>query len=196
MDAFQILRRQAAEKRDSIIRAARAEFAEAKRRINALRRQLGAAAKDAPPVKFRRIADLIADVMPSDDTFTIGELSELLVKAEPGRRFTQSTIRTLCQRMEPLGAIRRVGRVNGKTLWASPSYAGVIDLDSVKRLPDVAADVLRACGSLRSADLLQRIRERGYRAGDNHRKVMKALRTALYRNPAFQRDKTGKWSLA
>ena len=116
MDAFQTLRRQAAEKRDSIIRAARAEFAEAKKRINALRSQLGASAEDPPPVKSRRIADLIAEVMPQGHTFTIGELSELLVKAEPGRRFTQSTVRTLCQRMADDGAIRRVGRINGKTL--------------------------------------------------------------------------------
>jgi len=138
---------------------------------------------------------LIAEAMPRDRAFTIGELTELLVQAEPGRRFVQSTVRTICQRMVPLGAIRRVGRIGGKTMWASPGYAGKIDLEGVKRLPNVAADVLRECGPLRIADLLQRIRERGYRSRDGHDKVIRALRMALYRNRTFERDKAGKWSL-
>ena len=125
-------------------------------------------------MKLRNLTSVIAEVMPRDHAFTIGELAELVAKAEPGRRFLHGTVRTLCQKMVPAGAIRRVGRVSGKTMWAAPGYAGKIDLEGVKRLPDVAADVLRVSGPLRAADLLERIRERGYRSAEGHRKVLKA----------------------
>ncbi len=196
MDAFQTFRKQAADKRDAIIRAARAEFREAKKRINALRIQLGASAKEPPPVKLRNLTSVIAEVMPRDHAFTIGELAELVAKAEPGRRFLHGTVRTLCQKMVPAGGIRRVGRVSGKTMWAAPSYSGKIDLESVKRLPQVAADVLRVSGPLRSADLLQRIRERGYRTAEGPRKVLKSLQMAAYHlgtGAGRTRPGNGRW---
>jgi hypothetical protein len=69
MDAFTTLRRQTAAKRDAIISAARAEYADAKKRINQLRQQLGAKT-EAPAIKFRRIVDVIAEVIPRNTAMT------------------------------------------------------------------------------------------------------------------------------
>lgn len=194
MDAFAILTKQARDKRNAIIKAARAEFWEAKKRINALRRQLNAEAAKTPSVKLPRVIDVIARVIPSDRAFTVNELVEILTVAEPGRIFQRETVREYLQRLGDRGVVRRVGRASNRVHWAAADYAGPVDPQCGKRLPELAGEILAESGPLRSLELLARIREHGYRAADDQRLVLRSLRMALWRCDAFQRDKTGKWT--
>src|SRR5262249_48036781 len=141
------------------------------------------------------VIEIIGRSIPNDRAFTVNELIDVLRMAEPGRMFQRDTIRTYLQRLEDRGAVRRVGRVRNRIHWATADYTGPVDPNCSVRLPELAAEILRESGPMRSMDLLARIRERGYRATDDQRLVLKSLRVALWRCEEFQRDKSGKWLL-
>ncbi|MCI0379107.1 MAG: hypothetical protein L0215_15975 [Gemmataceae bacterium] len=196
MDAYETLRKQAAQKRDALIKAARAEFRQSLRRIRELQLQLGGTAPKAIQTKPKPIIEMIADLAPRDRTFTLAEVVALLNQAEPNRKYHVPTIRTFFQRLEKQGMIRRVRRANGNVLWAAAGCRTPDTLYGAQSLTEVAADVLRASGPLRVAELLVAIRERGYRADADPHKLLTSLVSDLKRNPGrFRRDKAGRWSV-
>lgn len=197
MDAYQLLRQQAAEKRDSIIRAARGEYRRALREIEALRRGI-----DAEPLTPKlagtnqAIMEKIRDLMPKDRAFTVRDIADLLTQANPGRTFRPMTLRYFFPRMQKRGTISKVGRnISGEILWAAVGVQVVEAPGGAEVMIDMAEKVLREHGPMTPLEVVVKMQERGYRPKSDPRRLVGWLRRAAntYQGRCVVRD-DGQWT--
>jgi hypothetical protein len=188
-DPFAALRRQAETKRDTAIKAARAEYRQAVVCIGRLKQQLERTGGNW--TKPQRIIDLIAELAPDDRTFTVAELVEILIEREPGRRFYEPSIRSFCQRLERQGAFKRIRQTDGSVEWARAE----LDCEAVgaPSLVEMAVQALAKWGPLDERELVLRIRETGYRATEQPYRMLRSLRATLRRNPTLFVPSGKKW---
>jgi hypothetical protein len=199
MDAINILRQQAAQKRDEAIKVARDEHRQTLRLIDELAMQLF---HETQPTRRgherkRPIIDLIVDYMPKDRPFAIRELLAKLRKVDPKRIFHEPTFRTLFKRLIDQGRIRKVSKGDrGFILWAASecpeSDQGPLATVSISNAME---SVLRELGPLKPVEIVLAVQERGYRPDSNRRVLLGTLSTAFKRNSdRFQQLDDGRWS--
>jgi hypothetical protein len=195
MDSYEALRRQAVEKRDSIINAAKRDCRLTIRRIKELQRQMGPVVIRRRKKSHKPIWVLIRDLIPKDRMFTIGDVVELMQEAEPDRSFNVPTINVEFRRLEKQGLVRRVRRVVGNVLWAA-TEANVPDTPyGAKPIADVAESVLRDRGPLTTAELSVAIQGRGFRSDLTPRQLYDSLLIALRRGRDRFIKSGAKWSI-
>jgi hypothetical protein len=198
MDALEQLRKQAAQKRDEAIQAARDEYQRNLRTISELGLRLGHKIKTfrGTPAK-RIICDLILDYMPKDRPFSHREIVATLRKAAPGRQFQEPTIRTMFKKLADDGKVRRIRKGDhGFMLWAAPDCP-VEDQGPMASmsLPEAAEYVLKDRGPLRSVEIVLAVQELGYRADSDQRTMMSGVSQALKRyKDRFRLGADGRWS--
>jgi hypothetical protein len=121
---YEELRRQAAEKRDKIINAAKQEYRASVRRIRALHKMVTGEYHPAmrPPrrVQDRTLADILRDVMPRNSSFTLADVCEIVFVEPEGCKYKEASIRAQLPNLARIGIIRKVGRRRGEVLWARP----------------------------------------------------------------------------
>jgi hypothetical protein len=193
MDAFEALRHQAAQKRDAIIKAARAEFWRTAQAITVLRYRLDRNTPKRSGPKPKALMALLCETIPRDRLFTIAEVIELLAEADPERHIHVRTIRPYFQRMEKKGLVRPIRRGPNGIVWAAADCPVTPDPHGTRTLPEVAADTLREFGPLTAVELVLALQARGYRTDANPRTLYAAIKTSLRRNKQFRQD-GGKWT--
>lgn len=197
MSPFDALRKQAVEKRDTAIVAARAEYRQSLQQIENLCHSLGGDAPRPSKSKARPILELICALIP-DRAFTVGEMVEMLRDAHSDRTFNVPTIRTFFPRLAEQGIIRKVSRsVGGQVLWAA--VGADVDENPFRAMPmtDMAEQVLRECGPLRLHELVVAMQDRGYRPDAEPRRLAASLRwSAKNSQDRFTRGEDGRWDCA
>lgn len=186
MNPFEMLRRQAEQRRNEIYREARWECRKIVTWINQLEKKLADVPKPKGPRKS--VNALICELMPTDREFTVGDILKLLQDAEPKRRFDMKTVRSQFQYLESTGKVRRTRKASGRVLWAVPSLVVAKTPFGVRTAASVAEEVLRECGPMATLELLVEMRERGYRADQHPRKMLATVQGILYRNKQFRRE--------
>jgi hypothetical protein len=195
MDAYEALRYQAAQKRDAIIKAARAEFWRTIQAISALRYRLDRNTPNPAGPKPKALMALLCETIPHDRLFTVAEVIELMAEAEPERHIHVRTVRPYLERLEKRGIVRPVRRGLKGIVWAATDYAAPADPYGTRTLTEVAAEILREFGPLTSVELVLALHARGYRTDAHPRTLNLAIRTSLRRNPRFRKDDKGRWSM-
>lgn len=197
MDAYETLRRQAQDKRDAAIMAARKECRDSIRKINAISCRVGQVTPKRRATPGQPIIEMICDLIPQDRTFTFGEIVEQLQAVDPGRDFNLPSLRTFFQKLRDRGMIRRVSKVDGGcVLWAAAGFHVTDSPFGAMSLVDVAEAVLRDAGPLWPTELVLTIRERGYRSDADPRKLLNSLQSSLKRNrERFACGDDGRWSV-
>lgn len=200
MDAIELLRKQAARKRDDAIQAARDEYHRNLKTIAELGLRLGHPIKTTRGTPAKRIiTELIVEYMPKDRPFSHREMVAILRKYVPNRRFQEPTIRTMFKKLADDGRVRRVRKGDhGFMLWAAPECpvedAGPMASMS---LPEAAEYVLKDRGPLRPVEIVLAVQELGYRADGDQRTMLSGLSQALKRyKDRFALGADGKWSAA
>lgn len=195
MDAFETLRRQAVERRNTAIKDARKKCQEIIRWVDRLERQLVPPPPTNPEQKRAALCDILCGLMPTDREFTTAELFALAKKAHPYRRLSLDKVRASLNYLEENDRVRRRRLVDATVMWSGPEYVEQVRTWNAPTCAKVAEKVLRERGPMRSLDLLVAIMESGFRADDDPRKVKSALSRALSANWQFKRD--GRlWGLA
>jgi len=195
MDAYEILRKQAADKLDKAIVAARKEYRETVDRINSLRRELG----HEPPINGLRVGrtftELVREHLPQDRPFTADDVLANVQAVEPDRTFKRGTLKTILHKLGDLALIRRVAKdKKGYVLWAAAGCEVETKPYAAMPLSDVIADILTDSDPMRPAELVVAIQGLGCRAGDDPQKVLRAVRKSLQGNPRrFESDASGVW---
>lgn len=185
MDAYDDLRKQARDKRDRAILAARAEYETALAAIRSLKAKLtGETLRKRPGgavvPKQRPIIDLICDVLPADRTFTVAEIRDRLHAIEPSRVFR--SLKPLLHKLKSEGVIRPVSREGrGRVQWEYVAPRQSVIPFAALALTDAAEVVLRDAGPLRTTDLAVALQQRGYRADADPRVLVDSLGKALKR---------------
>jgi hypothetical protein len=198
MDAIKILRHRAAAKRDDAIKAARQEFRDATRLLDQLDESLGQETPQRTPRNGRASnLALIAEVMPKDRVFEVGEILELLGRAHPGRDFPPATIRSEFTKLIDRGVLRKVRKTaKGCVQWAAVECEVVEEPLLAMTLADAASVVLDEVGPLTATELVVHLKERGYRPDDDPRVLLVSLRESFKRNRGrFVRGEAGRWNL-
>ena len=168
MDAFKELRRQAAEKRDKAIKVARDEYNNAADKIRELERQLIENAIERP--KRRAITDIILDVVPQDDTWTMKDLMRWLEATEPERRFSAPFVRSLVNNLVKKGTLQRVRKgPKGRVIYALAGVEADPGVFGDQKLIDICRQMIEEHGELSATDLVVRLQESGYPVDDPHR---------------------------
>lgn len=197
MDAYDTLRKQAVEKRDTAIVAARAEYRRSLQQIDDLCHSLGGDAPKPSKSKAQPVLELICALIP-DRAFTVGEMVEMLRDAAPDRTFNVPTIRTFFPRLAEQGIIRKVSRsVGGQVLWAAADSD--VDENPYRAMPmtDMAEQVLRECGPMRLHELVVAMQESGYRPDAEPRRLAASFRWSAKNSPdRFSRGEDGRWVTA
>ena len=188
MDAFETLRRQAVERRDTAIKDARKKCQEVIRWVDQLERQLVPPAPTKPEQKRQALCDILCGLMPTDREFTTAELFALAKKAHPHRRLSLQKVRLSLRYLEEYDRVRRTRLIDAKIQWASPGFIGRVKTWKAETCAKAAEKVLRERGPMRVLDLLIAIRECGFRADDDPRKVQSALARSLCTNRQFKRE--------
>jgi hypothetical protein len=197
MDPYEQLRDQAALKRRIAITAARRQYSDDIRQIEALRAKL-----DVKPVAGRKqkpksIVEMICDLLP-DKPFTFAEIHKALCEAEPGRDFNQQSIRTILPKLELRGMIRRFSKNQaGRVQWTKTGAPVPENPYGARALTDIMEEVLRSRGPLSPQELVVTLQEQGYRADADPRKMVAALKNSVRRYPGrFAVGVDGRWSVA
>src|SRR5262245_3557622 len=122
MDAYGLLLKMAAEKRDQQIESANREYLRTVNEIGALRRELDG----QPPTSANAgrsnysIMEMIRELMPKNCGFTVTDLTHLLSGAHPEMIFRSVTVGHVLPRMEKKGIVTRLGKnEHGHALWAA-----------------------------------------------------------------------------
>lgn len=196
MDAFELLRQQAADKLDKAIKAARDEYRAEVAKINELRAALGY----ENPLGLRtrkRIGDMLEEHYPSDRTFTVDEIVATTQAAYPDIRFRRDSVRSAMQRHKEQGIIRRVCKQDkGTTIWAVADLAVTEVPYGAMSFADVAEEILVGSQGMRPAELVVAMQTAGYRQDDDPAHLVRKVTQSLGINPKrFQRDARGKWRL-
>jgi hypothetical protein len=198
MDAYETLRREAADKLDKAILAARKEYRETVAAIDRLRVELG---HEKPKSGLRvdaTFTDLVRENIPQDRPFTADDILYTVGAIAPNRRFKRGTLKSILHKLGDTGVIRRVAKdKQGYVLWAA--LACDIDAKPYEAMPmsDVIADVLHDKGPLRAPELVVAVQGLGYRADDDPTYLLRVVRKSLTNNPRrFQRAGDGRWNLA
>ena len=190
MDAFDQLIKEARAKRDALIREAKQECRDACKRLNETQAHIQGTPEARRP-RFVRTATtfavMVKEAIPHDRIFDMPALRSILARLHPERQFLSATVKHYLELLTADGSIRRVGGRTNHLYWAAADYKGPIDIESTKQLSQMAERVLRECGNC-AIDLHVRIRELGYRVGDDQDAVLRSLRSALRRGYQFQRD--------
>ncbi|HTQ40995.1 MAG TPA: hypothetical protein VMJ32_18415 [Pirellulales bacterium] len=194
MDAFELLRKQAAQKRDAHVKAARAEFWRTVVAIKALRQRLDSNAPKPPVPNPKSLMVLLRENIPHDRLFSAADAIALMADADPERRIRFRTIRPYLERLEKKGIVHKIRRGTQGVFWAAADYAGPLDLSSTRFITEVAAEALHKFGPLTSLELVVALRAGGYRTDAPARALLNNVATSLRRNRLFRKD--GKrWSL-
>jgi hypothetical protein len=196
MDAFELLRKQAADKMDKAIKVAQDEYKTQVARINELRASLGFG--DPTCLRTRpRIGDMLAKHYPSDRPFTIDDILPTVVAAYPKMRFLRASVRNAMQHHKEAGIIRRVAKdAGGYTIWAVSELAVTEKPFGTMSFADVIAEVLVGSKGMRQAELGVAMKELGFRPDDEPAAFVRQISKALYANTRrFKRSDDGKWSL-
>lgn len=201
MDApYEELRRQAAEKRDNIIAAAKQEYRVAMRRIRSLHKLMtGEYTPAIRPLKRERepsLRELLLGIVPSDRGFTVAEVCELAYSHEVACRFKENSIRSACGELKRRGELVQVGRHNGHILWAKPDAQLEPEVFCGMSLVEIAAQLIGEYGPMRYTEIVARMRERGYRPNEKPAETYDQLRRAMVRvSGRFVKDDGDKWTL-
>jgi hypothetical protein len=95
------------------------------------------------------------------------------------------------------GTVRQVGRQGGHVLWALQGAKVVECPFGGKTLPDIAEQLLREHGPMNIAELVVKMRERGYRPSENPRQTHANMLRGLTRfSQRFSKTAEGRWSIA
>jgi hypothetical protein len=196
MDVYDQLMTLARRRRDADLEQVRADYRLAVRKIGELQFLLGNQPQAPKPKLSKPLLEVICDMMPKDRPFTFSEVIAAIAKAEPDRPLNESSIRTLLPRLADQGIIRRVGKNQaGRVEWAA---AGTVTADNpygAMALTEVAEIVLREHGPMTPAELVVNIRESGYRADADPRRMVASLRQSVRRYPGrFEVGDDGRWS--
>jgi hypothetical protein len=195
MDAFETLRRQAIVRREAAIDEARRKCQEIIRWVNKLEKQLVPPPPSKPEQKREAFCDALLRLMPKDREFTTVELFHVARKALPQRRLSVEKVRSSLAYLEESDRVRRIRLVNATIQWGGPWFVEKTKQWVQPTCAKEAEKVLRERGPLRILDLLVAIREAGFRADDDPRKVQSALARALCMNPRFKKVEGRRWGL-
>lgn len=198
MDAFSVLRQQAAAKRDEAVSAARLAYRKQTRLIDQLQAELGRERPARPRRKgCKSIIALAAELMPQDRPFTVQDIVALMQQAEPQRVFNLGSIRAEFSKMIDRGLIRRVRRMEGgQLLWAAAGCEVDQSPLTALPLPGAISEVLGERGPLAVAEIVVALKEAGYRPEADPRILLRSVREVFNRGGGrFERQEGGKWSV-
>jgi len=189
MNAYQLLRDQAADKRDKAISAAHADYRCTCDKIEALRVSL----ESQPDPKDKTIKGLVVDCIPKGESFTGNDILHSLSLAHPGRNFRKATIKTILHKLGNERIIKRVSKDGrGQIAWGDQSCDG--DLKKERPLCEVIADVLKDSEGMLNIDIGMGVQRTGRLVSYSAQSVCKAVSKSLYANPhRFSKDGDGRW---
>lgn len=191
MDQFDELRKQAQARRDRTMAAARDEYSENIASIDRLARLFGGTKTSA----YRPLTKVMAECLPHDRAFTIGDVFELLEAREPDRIFPAGSVRTCLCNLAKQGIIKRVGRNEGSILWAVKGFESGNPFGA-QTMRQVVGALLRELGPLTLEEIVVHLQSRGYRRDVDPRTVHENIRASLNkRGKGLVRDSTGRWAL-
>ncbi|MCA9230785.1 MAG: hypothetical protein KDA57_09035 [Planctomycetales bacterium] len=194
MNPYELLRKQAAEKLDQAVSAARKEYRETCDKINALRKELGD--EPEPGVRVHKTTiDTVREYLPRDRTFSNADVLSIVQDVEPERHWNRGTVKAAVYRLADLKEIRRIAKDDtGHVLWAAFDFECESKPYADMPLSDVIAEILGDKGAMRPAELVVAAQALGCRAEDDPGKLLRAVRKALQGNPRrFERDGEGRW---
>src|SRR5262245_37619042 len=199
MDAYSLLLRMAAEKRDQQVESANREYLRTVNEIGALRRGL----EGEPPLSLNAarsnysIMEMIREVMPTNCGFTVTDLTHLLSGAHPKMKFRAVTVSHILPRMEKKGVVTRIGKnEHGHALWAATGVPVPESLRGENVMIAMVEDALREFGPMQPVELVKKLQERGYRPKSDPGPLVGALKRAakkLHGRLSELRD--GRWTL-
>ncbi len=197
MDQFAELRKQAIEKRNKAIYAARQEYRLAVQQIDELAHTLGVRYQGRIRTKTKPVLKLIRELLPQDRLFTISDILDELRAHDPRRHFNPHSVRTFFPRLVELGEVRRVARNGcGHVLWAVPGLHVEDTEFGAMSLPEAAEKVLRETGPLKLLELVIELRRRGFRPHREPSKLMHSLKVAARTYPGrFSVGDDGRWAV-
>lgn len=183
MDAYELLKKQAAEKLDKAITLARKEYRDTCDKINSLRRELGD--EPEPGVRVRKTAiDAVREYMPRDRPFSNAEILTILQAAEPERHWNRGSVKSAVYKLADRKELRRIAKDDkGHILWVTFDNDSVTLPYATMPMSDVIAEVLEGSDGMRPAEIVVAVQSLGCRADDDPQKVLRTVRKALDANP-------------
>jgi hypothetical protein len=199
MDAYSLLLRMAAEKRDQLIESANRDYLRTVNEIGALRRELDGEpplSADAARSNYS-IMEMIREVMPTNCGFTVTDLTHLLSGAHPRLKFRAVTVGHILPRMEKKGVVTRVGKnEHGHALWAATGVKIPERLRGENIMIPMVEDALREFGPMQPIELIKKLQERGYRPESDPGRLVGALKRASKKlRGMFSESDDGRWAL-
>ncbi len=164
MDAYELLRKQAAEKLDKAIQVARREYRETCDKINQLRRDLDD--EPEPGLRVHKTAiDAVREYMPRDRPFSNREILETIIAAEPERHWNRGTVKAAVYKLADLRELRCIAKdAKGHILWVAFDHDCETKPFAAMLMSDVIADVLKYSEPMRPAELVVALQALGCRA--------------------------------
>jgi hypothetical protein len=197
MDAYSQLRNVARAKRDSIIKAARAQYAQEMRELARMRRNLTGCRSFLPPPKGPTMMELFRQVLPHDRTFTLGEVIVLIREANPAKLFRPATVRSMFHRLLDTNEVQRVSKnEDGHVLWAATDFPVERDRWGTTTTADAIEAILRERGALRTTEIVVALQAVGFRPQLSAKTLHDSVRLTFRNNPSrFVRGEGGRWGL-
>jgi hypothetical protein len=200
MDAYESLRRQAAAKRDKIIEHAKQEYRATMTRIRALHKMVEGEAMPGirPPrrAKDRTLTDLLRDVLPKHEGFTVADACELVYSEPMGCKYKETSVRAQLTVLANTGELHKVGRRSGHILWARVSAGIAVSPFGTLSLCEIAESLIAERGPLRTAEIVAIMKERGYKPNEHPAATHNMMRGAINRiSGRFVKDQAGRWSI-
>ena len=195
MNAFNELRRLAAEKRDNSIHRAKAEYQTALTRISELDQMIQG--KFSPGrVSVSKAIDM---VLPKDRPFTTADVMAGLQALDPNRTWRERSINNYMSQLRKRGEVKRLRR-NGINRHALYVKAGV----EVPELPfqdmlfvEVIEAVLVATGKpMTTTEIVVTALELGYQTEQSNKHFSNHTRTTLRDNPCRFEKTNKKWAIS
>ena len=191
MEPLTELRRQARERRDRAILAAKRQYVETLERIAAVEQDL----LGHLPSSHKRMSETVEQVIPADRPFTTGDVMAALRAVDGQRQWYMRTVTNQITRLRARGEIRRLRRATRRqpALYARIGVSAV-QVNGDKALLDVAAEVLEG-RSLNAAELTVAVLEGGYQTAMGNRRLMQELVKGMSREPGRFEFAGKKWRM-
>jgi hypothetical protein len=198
-DAYDELRRQALDKRRRIVAAADLEYRATIRRIKSLRKMVTgkqrAPARPPQHAPERTLASIMLEACPRDRSFTIADACELVYAHPLGCQYKEASIRATFTVLQGMGAIHKVGRRQGRLLWALKESSVELAPFGTLTLYEIAETLIKEFGPMRENEIAARMRERGYKSEYSGALLHGKLRSAMMRiGGRFVKDQAGRWA--
>lgn len=192
MTPYELLRDEAANKRDKAISAAHVEYRRTLDKIEALRLQLNSELVESE----KSVKQLVEEVIPKGKPFVRNDIVHSLTLAHPGRDFRKATVNTILYKLGRAGLLKRISKDGrGQITWGDQSCDG--ELEKERPLIEIIADVLEGSEGMLLVDIAIAVQRTGRLASKSGQAACRAVSKSLHSDPGrFSKDENGTWGTA